>query len=63
MSRAPQKFKQADLTRVYKGIAAAGIAPEQVEIEITQTGIVVRPFVRSGDPAGVQANPWDEVLK
>lgn len=64
MPRAPQKFKQTDVTRVYKGIAAAGIAPEQIEVEITETGsIFVRPFVRSADPAGGQENPWDEVLK
>lgn len=63
MPRAPQKFKQTDVTRVYKGIAAAGIAPEQVEVVITQTSIVVRPFVRPADAEGAQENPWDEVLK
>lgn len=63
MPRAPQNFKQADLTRVYKGIAAAGIAPEHVEVVITQTGIVVRPFVRPADPSDSRENEWDEVLK
>lgn len=61
MPRAAQTFKQADVTRVFKGIAAAGIAPDQVEVVITPTGIVVRPFVRPVE-ADKDENPWDEVL-
>lgn len=62
MSRSPAAFKQSDVTRIYKGAAAAGLSPEQIEVEIAPGGrIIVRP-ARAAE-ADNQKNPWDEVLK
>lgn len=61
MSRSPATFKQSDVTRVFKGAAAAGVALDQIEVEIMPGRIVVRPVMRQA--TAEKENPWDEVLK
>jgi hypothetical protein len=63
MSRTAATFKQSDVTRVFKGAAAAGIAHDQIEVEIAPGGrIIVRPLSRAAE-TDKGANPWDEVLE
>lgn len=58
MSNRPAPFKQADLTRALKGVAAAGMRVARVIVR-PDGGIEIIPEGASG--AAVSANPWDEV--
>ena len=53
------RFKQADLTRAYRGAAAAGIRVSKVEIDPNGRIVILTD---SASPQPV-ANEWDEVLR
>lgn len=53
------RFKQADLTRAFKGAAAAGIRVSKVEIDPSGRIVILTD---SASPLPV-ANEWDEVLR
>jgi hypothetical protein len=56
MSRGPQKFRQADLTKAIKGIRRAGIEVGRVEIDKTGT-IKVFAAAESSSQASFAAAP------
>ena len=65
MSRAPATFKQRDVTRALKAIAAAGQRVSGVKIN-SKTGeievVIGKPAAQ--DPAPVlEGNEWDTVLR
>jgi hypothetical protein len=63
MSRGPQSFKQADITKALKAAEKAGFTVQRVEVR-NKDGSMLR-FDRA--PAALQddpnANEWDEVAK
>jgi hypothetical protein len=61
MSRGPQRFKQADVTKAVKGAIAAGVQVAGVEVDACGR---IRVIV--GNPAGApngHANEWDSVYE
>ncbi len=58
MSNRPAAFKQADLTRALKGVAAAGMQVARVIVR-PDGGIEIIPAGVPGASGG--GNPWDEV--
>lgn len=61
MSRNPSTFKQADVTKAVKAVAAAGV--EVARVEIDKAGKIVIVAGKSGEAnGGESANPWDTVL-
>nr|WP_321307552.1 hypothetical protein [uncultured Sphaerochaeta sp.] len=56
-------FRQSDVTRLYRAAKAAGLEPEDVEIEAEPDGTLrLRPIVNRPNGDG-RENPWDEVLR
>jgi hypothetical protein len=62
MSRAPQTFRQSDVTRALKATVKAGIAVQRVEIDKTGKIVVVAATSQGTDAENVEKNEWDEVL-
>lgn len=60
MASRPTPFKQIDVTRAAKGVVAAGLEVERVEVDREGT-IIVFPRGSSANKGGV--NPCDELLK
>lgn len=58
MPNTPAAFKQADVTRACKGVAAAGLPV--VGVEIDRDGRII---VRIVEIEGTGANPCDALLK
>jgi hypothetical protein len=60
MSRAPSKFRQNDVTRAVKAVAAAGVDIARVEIDKTGT---IRIITLKAEPNGQgrEANEWDDL--
>jgi hypothetical protein len=61
MSRAPSTFRQQDVTRAVKAVAAAGV--DIARIEIDRAGrIVIIAAKGSAEPGeGREANEWDNI--
>jgi hypothetical protein len=60
MSRAPQTFKQNDVTKACKGAVRAGLMVQRVEID--QAGKIVVFAGKPADPQIAQpVNEWDGV--
>jgi ABC-type branched-subunit amino acid transport system substrate-binding protein len=62
MARAPSTFRQQDVTRAVKGVAAAGVAIARVEIDKAGKIVIVTAdasSTRSEDGEG--ANEWDRI--
>lgn len=57
---APARFKQADVTKAMKGVAAAGFKPSGCKIDPATGAIIVMLGGASAKPA--TGNPWDEEL-
>jgi hypothetical protein len=59
MARAPSTFRQQDVTRAVKAVAAAGVAIARVEIDKAgKITIITASEERSSDR---EANEWDRV--
>lgn len=53
-------FRQRDITRAVKGVTAAGVAVDRVEIDSDRRIVVV---ASQGDTrATATTNPWDEAI-
>jgi hypothetical protein len=61
MARAPSTFRQQDVTRAVKAVAAAGVNIARVEID--KTGKIVIITADTTDHVGnmKEANEWDRV--
>ena len=59
-SRAPSTFRQADVTKAVKAVAAAGVDIARVEIDKTGT---IRIITLRAEPNGQdrECNEWDSV--
>jgi hypothetical protein len=57
--RKPSAFRQADVTRAVKAVAAAGFGVKSVEIA---DGKIVVTTGGSTNSPEAPTNPWDEVL-
>ena len=62
MSRRCSPFKQRDVTRLIKGVLAAGLVVSGVEIDKARKILVRICEHEHADANGVDSNPWDEVL-
>jgi hypothetical protein len=62
-TRAPSNFRQRDVTRAVKAVAAAGVDIARVEVDRIGTIriIAANASKASRQPAGDAGNPWDEV--
>jgi hypothetical protein len=61
MARAPSTFRQQDVTRAVKAVAAAGVHISRIEID--KTGKIVIVTNEPPDEPGemTEANEWDRV--
>jgi hypothetical protein len=61
MARAPSTFRQQDVTRAVKAVAAAGVHIARIEID--KAGKIVIITVEATDQPGeiTEANEWDRV--
>jgi hypothetical protein len=56
MSRGNQRFKQTEVTRALRGVAAAGI---RARIEISRNGALVITPIEDGRPAPSRNDDWE----
>jgi hypothetical protein len=60
MSRAPQTFRQRDVTKAVKGVTAAGVTVAKVEVDKAGKIVVVAGRAdKTQDPADTGTNSWD----
>ena len=61
MARAPSTFRQQDVTRALKAVAAAGVHIDRIEID--KTGKIIIIAVRAANQPGenTEVNEWDRV--
>jgi hypothetical protein len=60
MGRAPSTFRQLDVTRAVKAVAAAGVHIARIEID--KSGKIVIITVDPTDqPGETEANEWDRI--
>jgi len=60
MSRAPQTFRQRDVTKAVKGVTAAGVMVAKVEVDKAgKIVVVVVGADKTQDPADTGTNSWD----
>ena len=60
MARAPSTFRQQDVTRAVKAVAAAGVHIARIEIDKTGK-IVIIASDGPDKPGETEANEWDRV--
>jgi hypothetical protein len=61
MARAPSTFRQQDVTRAVKAVAAAGVHIARIEIDKAGK-IVIIAGAATGQPGeSAEANEWDRV--
>jgi hypothetical protein len=61
MSRAPSTFRQCDVTRAVKAVAAAGVDIARIEIDRAGRIIIIATSGSAGAGEGREANEWDEL--
>jgi hypothetical protein len=61
MARAPSIFRQQDVTRAVKAVAAAGVGISRVEIDKTGKIVIITADVTSRPGETMEANEWDRV--
>jgi hypothetical protein len=61
MARAPSTFRQQDVTRAVKAVAAAGVHISRIEIDKTGKIVIVTSEPPDEPPEMTEANEWDRV--
>jgi hypothetical protein len=61
MARAPSTFRQQDVTRAVKAIAAAGISIARVEIDKNGKITVITAEAPDRTDEAMEANEWDRI--
>jgi hypothetical protein len=59
MARAPSTFRQQDVTRAVKAVAAAGVGIARVEIDKSGKIVIVTVDAPSTPGEGRETNEWD----
>jgi hypothetical protein len=62
MTRAPSTFRQQDVTRAVKAVAAAGVGIARVEIDKTGKISIIALGAGSHGALAPRGNEWDTVL-
>jgi hypothetical protein len=61
VARAPSTFRQRDVTRAIKAVAAAGIVVARVEVDKSGKIIVITQQGADRAREGTEANEWDRI--
>ena len=61
MSRAPSTFRQQDVTKAIKAVAAAGVHIARVEIDKTGKIVIITAHATDRPDRKTEANEWDRV--
>ena len=62
MARAPSTFRQQDVTRAVKAVAAAGVGIARIEIDKAGKIVIIAASGEPREEAREEANEWDKVL-
>jgi hypothetical protein len=61
MARAPLTFRQQDVTRAVKAVAAAGVHIARIEIDKAGKIVIITAGVTDQPGETMEANEWDRV--
>jgi hypothetical protein len=61
MARAPSTFRQQDVTRAVKAVAAAGVNIARVEIDKAGKIVIITTGVADQPAESAEVNEWDRV--
>ncbi len=61
MARAPLTFRQQDVTRAVKAVAAAGVHIARIEIDKAGKIVIITAGVTEQPGETMEANEWDRV--
>ena len=61
MARAPSTFRQLDVTRAVKAVAAAGVHIARVEIDKSGKIVIITADATDRPDGMTEANEWDRV--
>jgi hypothetical protein len=61
MARAPSTFRQQDVTRAVKAVAAAGVHIARIEIDKAGKIAIITTDVADRPRESTEANEWDRV--
>jgi hypothetical protein len=61
MSRAPSTFRQQDVTRAVKAVAAAGVHIARIEIDKAGKIVIITAGASDQHGGTTEANEWDRV--
>jgi hypothetical protein len=61
MSRAPSTFRQQDVTRAVKAVAAAGVHIARIEIDKAGKIVIITAGADGNAGESTEANEWDRV--
>jgi hypothetical protein len=61
MARAPSTFRQQDVTRAVKAVAAAGVHVARIEIDKAGKIVIITANLTNQPGEMTEANEWDRV--
>jgi len=61
MTRAPSTFRQQDVTRAVKAVAAAGVHIARIEIDKAGKIVIITTGVADQPGESTEVNEWDRV--